>query len=73
MESKPYAVCLKNYSSATEGNLLTAIKQTLNKCELQIDGAVSGLKDITLYEERGVDFFLLQNAVAIISAVKNEL
>lgn len=73
VESKPYAVCLKNYSSATEGNLLTAIKQTLNKCELQIDGAISGLKDITLYEERGVDFFLLQNAVAIISAVKNEL
>lgn len=73
VESKPYAVCLKNYSSASEGNLLTAIKQTLNKCELQIDGAVSGLKDITLYEERGVDFFLIQNAVAVISAVKNEL
>lgn len=68
--AKVKRIVLLNFDKISSAYLLNLAKRCIGKCEIELDSDVTNLEKFREFTDRGVDYFLLKNAVAVAESVK---
>ena len=70
--AKAKRVVVHNSNNLAPNYLLSLAKQCIGKCEIEVDVVPSNASEFTKYSEKGIDVFLISNAISVAETIKHQ-
>ena len=72
LSAKVKAIVVHNSNNIAPNYLLSLAKQCVGKCEIEVDVVPSSANEFTEYKEKGIDFFLIKDAISLAERIKHQ-